>query len=76
MAEKAAPGLSSIGIHNGVRVVKIPLVLTEFTDKDGIKQTKLAVILDKEVRFFADGIVTSPAQEWLASNILKAAGIE
>ena len=76
MAEKVVPMANSIGVHKGVRVLNIPVIMVEFTDKDGSKQTKLAIIAGKEVRFFADNVISSPAQEWLAGNILKAAGVE
>ena len=75
MAEKQAQEMNSIGIHNGVKVVKVPIVLTEFVDKDGSRQTRLAVIIDKEVRFFVDGVLSAPAQQWLSSDILKASGV-
>jgi len=76
MAEKIVPIAESVGVHKGVRVLNIPVIMVEFTDRDGSKQTKLAIIAGKEVRFFADNVVTSPAQDWLAGNILKAAGVD
>lgn len=66
----------SIGVHKNVRVVKIPLIMVEYTDKDGTKQTKLALIAGREVRFIADNVISSPVQDWLASNILKAVGVD
>lgn len=66
----------SIGVHKNVRVINIPLIMVEYADKDGAKQTKLAVIVGREVRFLADNVVSSPVQDWLASNILKAAGVD
>ena len=75
MAEKPDQEMNSIGIHNGVKAVKVPVVLTEFTDKDGSRQTLLAVIIDKEVRFFVNGVLSPPAQQWLAADILKASGV-
>lgn len=64
----------TIGIHKGVRVLNVPLILVEFTDKEGAKQIKLAVITGDQVRLLADEI-TRPAQDWLTENILKAAGV-
>lgn len=75
MAEKAIQMAESIGVHKGVRVLSVPLIMVEFTDKDGSKQTKLAIIAGEEVRFLADTVVTGPVQDWLANNILKAAGV-
>lgn len=75
MAEKAAVKLDNVRTYKGVRVVKVPLVLVEFTDKESVKQTKLAVIIGEEVRFLASDALSNPAQDWLSSNILKAVGV-
>lgn len=78
MAEttKAEIPATSIGVHKGTRVVSVPLYLAEFTDKEGIKQTKLAVIIGSDVRFFSDTTLSGPVAGWLSENILAAAGMK
>ncbi len=68
---------TSIGVHKNVRVHKdIQMILAEFTDKEGVKHTKLAVILaGQEVRFLSDDSLSGTVQPWLANPILQAAGL-
>lgn len=66
----------SVGTYKGVRVLKdVSTVLVEFTDRDGLKQTKLAIIIGgTDVRFIADGALSGQVQKWLSDSVLLAAG--
>lgn len=70
------PVPSKVGKYKNVQVFKdIQTVLVEFTDKEGVKQTKLAVVIGREIRFFSEDVLSGPAQPWLADNILVALGL-
>jgi hypothetical protein len=69
---------ASVGMHENVRVLQVPLILVEYT-RNGRTETKLAVIIGHEsvghdVHFFQTP--TSAAPEDLKRNILIAAGMK
>lgn len=69
-------GDGKVGTHKNVRVLKdVQTVLVEFVDREGVKQTKLAIILaGQEVRFVSDEVFSGPVQKWLSDSILLALG--
>lgn len=69
-------GDSKVGTHKNVRVLKdVQTTLVEFVDRDGTKQTKLAIILaGQEVRFISDDVFSAPVAKWLSDSILIALG--
>ncbi len=66
----------SVGVHKGVKALQIPLYVVEYTDRDGEKATKLAVLIGEEVRFLNNDALTAPVQTGLATSILIAAGMK
>lgn len=66
----------SVGVHKGVKALQIPLFVVEFTDREGEKNTKLAVLIGEEVRFLNNDSLSGPVQPNLANAILIAAGMK
>jgi len=68
--------VSAVGQHKGVRVFKdVKTVLVEYTDRDMVKQVKLALIIGQEVRFINDDSLSGPVTKQLADQILLASGV-